>query len=182
MGEAHDLLVELLRAVAQRDQVAFAELYRLTSAQLYAVARRMFLGKTDPSAEAVQEAFTRIWIDAARYDPAKGKPIHWMLSILRHVCLDIRRSSASRPASDADLEALEIAVAPPEGAAIDLQRCLSELETREASAVLLAMHYGLSHSELARRFAMPLGSMKSMIRRALAKLRACLEAGGLDAA
>ena len=105
----------------------------------------------------------------------KGKPIHWMLSILRHVCLDMRRRSATRPLSDVDIETREIAVSPGEGAALDLERCLGQLETREARAILLALHFGLSHAELAERFAMPLGSMKSMVRRALAKLRICLE-------
>ncbi len=170
-----DLLAELLRAAAERDQVAFAELYRLTSGKLYAVARRMFAGQADPATEAAQEAFTRIWVDAAQYDPAKGKPIHWMLSILRHVCLDMRRSSASRPPPDVNLDTLEIAVPPQEGVSLDLERCMAQLDTREASAVIMAVHYGLSHTELAQRFAMPLGSMKSMVRRALAKLRVCLE-------
>jgi RNA polymerase sigma-70 factor, ECF subfamily len=177
-----DLLAELLRAAGERDQVAFAELYRLTSGKLYAVARRMFAGQADPAAEAAQEAYIRIWVDAARYDPAKGKPIHWMLSILRHVCLDMRRRSVSRPAPDMDVDTLEIAVPPKEGASLDLARCMGQLETREASAILMAVHYGLSHTELAGRFGMPLGSTKSMLRRALAKLRACLEAEAPGAA
>jgi RNA polymerase sigma-70 factor, ECF subfamily len=176
-----DLLAELLRATAQRDQVAFAELYRLTSGKLYAVARRMFAGQADPASEAAQEAFTRIWVDAAQYDPAKGKPIHWMLLILRHVCLDMRRRSANCPAPAVELDTLEIAVASPEGASLDLERCIGQLETREASAILMAVHYGLSHTELAERFAMPLGSVKSMIRRALSKLRVCLEPEALGA-
>ena len=170
-----DLLAELLRATAQRDQVAFAELYRLTGGKLYAGARRMFAGQADPASEAAQEAFTRIWIDAAQYDPAKGKPIHWMLSILRHVCLDMRRRSARCPPPEVELDTLEIAVPPPEGISLDLERCIGQLETREASAILMAVHYGLSHTELAEHFAMPLGSVKSMVRRALAKLRVCLE-------
>jgi RNA polymerase sigma-70 factor (ECF subfamily) len=170
-----DLLAELLRAAAQRDQVAFAELYRLTSGKLYAVARRMFAGQADPATEAAQEAFTRIWVDAAQYDPAKGKPIHWMLSILRHVCLDMRRRSARSQAAYVDLDTLDIAVPPPDAVSLELERCIRQLETREARAILMSVHYGLSHTELAQRFAMPLGSMKSMVRRALAKLRACLE-------
>jgi RNA polymerase sigma-70 factor, ECF subfamily len=177
-----DLLAELLRAAVAGDRVAFAELYRLTSSRLYAVARRMFAGQADPASEAAQEAFVRIWVNAAKYDPAKGDAIHWMLSIQRHVCLDMRRRGASRSASDIDLDTLEIPVLPREGSSLDLQRCIRQLEPREASAILLAVHYGLSHSELARRFAMPLGSTKSMVRRALAKLRACLEPEGPGAA
>jgi RNA polymerase sigma-70 factor (ECF subfamily) len=176
-----DLLSELLRAAAERDEVAFAELYRLTAGKLYAVARRMFGGQADPAAEATQEAFTRIWVNAAQYDPLKGKPIHWMLSIVRHVCLDMRRRGAGLPPSDVALDMVEIATPPQQGAALDLQRCMGRLEAREAHAILLALHYGLSHMELAQRFAMPLGSMKSLLRRALAKLRACLESEALGA-
>lgn len=169
-----DLHAELLRAAALGDELAFAELYRLTSARLYGVARRL-LRSTDLASDALQEAFVRIWTDAARFDPDRGQPLHWMLAIQRNICLDMLRRAAVRPGADVDLDDIELAVPAAEGASRDLERCLHRLDPQESEAILMAVHYGLSHTELARRFDVPLGTMKSTIRRALLRLRGCLE-------
>jgi RNA polymerase sigma factor (sigma-70 family) len=181
-GGEDALLAELLRATAGRDHLAFAELYRMTSGRLYGVARRLLGGQADMASEASQEAYIRIWSSAEQYDTERGKPLHWMLSILRHICLDMRRRSAIRPGGNVDVTTVEIPVPATEGTSPDLERCLGTLEAREANAILLAVHYGLSHAELAQQFAMPLGSIKSVVRRALAKLRHCLEPEARDAA
>lgn len=98
-----------------------------------------------------------------------------MIAVQRHICLDMLRRAAARPAADVDIADVEIAVPAAEGASRDLERCLHGLDTHESEAILMAVHYGLSHVELARRFAVPLGTMKSTIRRALLRLRRCLE-------
>src|SRR5271168_173482 len=96
------LLAGLLGATAQRDDVAFAELYRLTSGKLYALARRI-LG-TSRAGDALQEAYVRIWTHAARYDPARGPPQHWMAAITRNYCLSTLRAD---PLLAADWESEE---------------------------------------------------------------------------
>jgi RNA polymerase sigma-70 factor (ECF subfamily) len=65
-----DLSLELVRATAAGDQIAFAELYRLTSGRLYAIASRM-LGNADAAGEALQEAYIRIWTQSGQYVPKK---------------------------------------------------------------------------------------------------------------
>ncbi len=175
-----DLLAELLRATARADQIAFAELYRVTSGKLYAIASRM-LADSDTAGEALQESYLRVWTQAGQYDGGKGQPIHWMSGIVRHVCIDLLRRNASRPALNLDLKAIEEAVPPHDIIAVDIERCLKRLDGIESKAILMAFHYGLSHAELAKRFAVPLGTMKSIIRRALGKLRECLEPGDENA-
>ena len=67
-----DPLGELLRATGLGDQIAFAELYRLTSGKLYAIVNRM-LRRADTANEALQEAYLQIWTQSDRYDPARGR-------------------------------------------------------------------------------------------------------------
>jgi RNA polymerase sigma-70 factor, ECF subfamily len=175
-----DRPLELLRATALGDQVAFAELYRMTSGKLYAIASRM-LRSADAGSEALQEAFVRIWTQSGQYDPEKGQAIHWMSGIVRHVCIDMLRHSASQPPPGPDLEEIEEVVFPQDIVALDLDRCLKRLDAMQSKAILMAFHFGLSHSELAKSFAVPLGTMKSTIRRGLARLKECLDPGDVNA-
>jgi RNA polymerase sigma factor (sigma-70 family) len=175
-----DLLAESLRATAGADQVAFAELYRLISGKLYAIASRM-LTNSDTAGEALQESYLRIWTRSGQCDAGKGQPIHWMSGIVRHVCIDLLRRSASQAALNLDLKSIEEAVPPTDIVAVDIERCLKRLDGMESRAILMAFHYGLSHAELAKWFAVPLGTMKSIVRRALGKLRECLEPGDANA-
>jgi RNA polymerase sigma-70 factor, ECF subfamily len=93
-------LVDLLRRVAARDEAAFAALYKRTSAKLYGVVARI-LTRGDAGAEALQEAYVRIWEKAADFDPSKGSPLAWMATIARNRALDeVRRV---RPASLEDM-------------------------------------------------------------------------------
>ena len=90
----------MLRRVAARDEAAFAALYRQTSAKLYGVVARI-LSRGDAGAEALQEAYVRIWEKAGDFDPAKGSPLAWMATIARNRALDeVRRV---RPASLEDM-------------------------------------------------------------------------------
>jgi len=105
LTQPEELLLELLRATALGDQIAFAELYRITSGKLYAIASRM-LRRADTASDALQEAYVRIWTQSGDYDVDKGQPIHWMAAIVRHVCIDMLRRTASptsaqsRPSGD----------------------------------------------------------------------------------
>jgi RNA polymerase sigma-70 factor (ECF subfamily) len=99
-----------------------------------------------------------------------------MAGIVRHVCIDMRRRSASQPVPGPDLEAIEN-VPPADIGSVDLKRCLERLDAAQSKAILMAFYFGLSHCELAKTFAVPLGTMKSTIRRGLVKLKECLDAG-----
>jgi RNA polymerase sigma-70 factor (ECF subfamily) len=103
----------------------------------------------------------------------------WMVTIARHCALDrMRRGGASTVAlDDIDPDSAALAVAPLAAAGAagrELKRCLDRLEPDQATSIVLAFVYGLTHAELARKMAKPLGTVKSWVRRGLAELRDCL--------
>ena len=178
--QPEELLLELLRATALGDQIAFAELYRITSGKLYAIASRM-LRRADTASDALQEAYVRIWRQSGDYDVDKGQPIHWMTAIVRHVCIDMLRRTASQPLPSPDLQEIEAVVPPHDIVSVDIDRCLRRLDATQSEAILMAFYFGLSHAELAQFFAVPLGTMKSTIRRGLARLKECLDPDDVNA-
>ncbi|HXU67273.1 MAG TPA: sigma-70 family RNA polymerase sigma factor [Casimicrobiaceae bacterium] len=188
-GERNERLAALLARIALGDQRAFADLYRLASAHLYAVAIRIVRDGA-LAEEMLQEAFVSVWHHAGTYDVAKSQPITWLTSIVRNRCLDWlrRREVDTEPlaTNDDDAPAWE---PPSDGpspvdlllAAADaqaLRRCVDLLESGPRQAIALAFFHGLSHRELASRLHEPLGTVKSWVRRGLATLRRCLDAAG----
>ena len=121
----------------------------------------------------------QVWQQAHRFDPERGGPDIWLISIVRFRALDLmRRQSREIPGYEAEEradetpDALTRLVSTAEGAA--LHRCLQQLEDDRRRLVVLAFVDGLSHSELAERVSAPLGTVKSWIRRSLMSLRECL--------
>jgi RNA polymerase sigma-70 factor (ECF subfamily) len=174
-------LRQLIAKVARRDRQAFAELYDATAPQLFGVALRI-IGRRDLAEEVLQESFVAVWERAGDYSAARGAPLTWLTTIVRHRAIDQLRRSASRAedrtASEEVLHALVAgeAYSTDRGAQLGaLQRCLDELDVEPRRAVLLAYVYGLTHEELAGRLGAPMGTIKSWVRRSLARLKRCLE-------
>lgn len=111
--ERSERLADLLARTALADQGAFAELYRMTSAQLYGVALRI-LRDTPAAEEALQEAFVSVWHHAGSYRAAKSQPLTWLTTIVRNRCLDqLRRRdldtvSLARQAEDSDESEMDL--------------------------------------------------------------------------
>jgi RNA polymerase sigma-70 factor (ECF subfamily) len=173
-------LQELIRRTARRDQAAFADLYAKTSPKLFGVALRI-IGRREIAEEILQECFVAVWQRAADFDPQRGSVMAWLISIVRHGAIDQRRRQASRPEGSAAPEELLYNLAGADsadrGAELrSVQRCLAELDETSRQAVLLAYLYGFTRDELAVRFAAPLGTVKSWIRRGLERLQQCLDA------
>jgi RNA polymerase sigma-70 factor, ECF subfamily len=179
-AEAGDDLAGLLGRIAARDATAFATLYKGTSAKLYGVVARI-LTRGDAAADALQEAYVRIWERAGEFDPARGSPLAWMATIARNRALDeVRRV---RPASLEDLpKSFEPAaddVDPlaarerSEGLAA-LINCLQALDEEKRAVVLSAYYRGSSREALALRFGRPVSTIKTWLHRSLAQLRDCL--------
>ncbi len=158
--------------------MAFRLLYERWGNRLYGIALRI-TRQAALAADATQDAFVQIWQQAHRFDPERGGPEAWLVGIVRYRALDIvRRRSREVPGyqpsdiEDESPDALARLVSTAEGAA--LHRCLRELEEDRRRLVMLAFVDGLSHSELAERMRVPLGTVKSWIRRSLIALRGCL--------
>jgi len=180
-------LMELLARTALADQQAFAELYRLTAPHLYAVALRI-LREGAAAEEVLQESFVNVWHHAASYVAAKSQPLTWLTSIVRNRCLDrLRRREIDTVTMDDEGEGVNIAAEGPAplelllaGAdALAVRSCIEALEAGPKQAIALAFYRGLSHSELSRHLKQPLGTVKSWVRRALERLRACLDSLGV---
>ncbi len=173
-------LTDLMRRIASSDEAAFRALYRQTSAKLYGIVFRI-LPQKDAAAEALQEAYVRIWERAADFDAARGSPLAWMATIARNRALDeVRRV---RPASLEDiLESFEPAAEPIDPlAARDrserlaaLIACLERLDDDKRAILMLAYYHGASREALAKRFGRPVPTIKTWLHRGLAQLRDCL--------
>ncbi len=178
MSPAADLAA-LLRACASGDRAAFRRLYDREAARLYGIALRLTRSPA-LAADAVQEALLQVWRNAARFDPARGAPEAWLVTLVRYRALDlVRRTAREVPgleppeAEDETPDALAGLIRSAEGAA--LQRCLEALDPERRRLIVMAFVDGLTHADLANRLGTPLGTVKSWIRRALLSLRRCLE-------
>ena len=151
-------LVGLLRAVANRDQAAFEELYAATRAKLYGVVLRI-LRRADLADEVMQEAYLKIWNSAGQFDPALGSPITWMVAIARNRAIDVARRKRDVSVEEVP-EVLELAadVADPLAGrerSEELRRlldCLGRLDPDQRQLMLLAYYNGLSREQLYRSF------------------------------
>ena len=178
MSEEPDL-ARLLGAVAAGDRMALRRIYEAQSVRLFGLANAI-LRDRDAAADALQDAFLRVGQRAAQYDPARGAATAWLAGVVRHAALDLaRRRGRELPSDDPALgdaavapEALERVAAQADGRR--LRECLEALEEKNRKGILLAFVHGLSHSQVADRLSVPLGTVKAWIRRGLLQLRDCM--------
>ncbi|WP_159992476.1 sigma-70 family RNA polymerase sigma factor [Roseomonas sp. 18066] len=172
-------LERLLASVAEGDRDALRVIYEIKAGRLLSVAMAI-LRDRDAAADAVHDAFVRITERANQFDPARGVAAAWMSGIVRNVALDKARMRGRETLTD-DPELGDVLLKPR---ALDrltegedgqrLRYCLDQLDEQPRGAVLLAFVHGLSHPQIGARLKAPLGSVKSMIRRSLLRLRDCL--------
>jgi RNA polymerase sigma-70 factor (ECF subfamily) len=172
-----DSLDDLLVRAGRQDAEAFKKLYSATSSRLLGVALRI-TRRREVAEDALHDAFVRVWWHAARFDPARGPAVAWMITIVRNSAINhLRRTvrEAGRAGDPLDLldQMAEMPGLPPADR-IGLTRCLEELEPMQRQCVILAFTHGWTHEELADQLGHPLGTVKSWIRRSLARLRECL--------
>jgi len=168
----------LLPRCGNGDRAAFRTLYDRWSGRLHGIALRI-TRQAPLAADATHDAFVQVWQQAHRFDPARGNAEAFLVSLVRYRALDIvrrrgREISGYEPEERADEtpDALAQLVGSAEGEA--LHRCLGLLDTERRRLVVMAFVEGLSHSELADKLSVPLGTVKSWIRRSLLSLRECL--------
>jgi RNA polymerase sigma-70 factor (ECF subfamily) len=175
-------LADRLQAVGRGDRAALAEVYESTSAKLFGVCLRI-LGERSEAEDVLQETYLTVWRRAGTFDPAKAGAITWLVAVARNKALDRIRAGKVRRASAPIDDATEIAD-PARSALADvesadesraLMSCLEELDDDQKWSIRTAFLDGATYEELAERRGVPLGTMKSWIRRGLMKLRGCLE-------
>ncbi len=172
-------LSELVRMIAQTDESALARLYDATVDRVYGVAMRI-VRTPELAEEVVSDVFLQVWRDARRYDEARGKVLAWLLIITRSRALDQlrRRDEAfSHPEpfnlSDEPMDdghnPLDLLAATQ--ANQQLNQAMEHLTPLQRQLLSLAFFRGYSHSEIVEHTGLPLGSVKTHIRRSLTILR-----------
>jgi RNA polymerase sigma-70 factor, ECF subfamily len=175
-----DDISKLLARVALRDAQAFDRLYEHTSAKLFGVALRLLRDRAEAE-DALQEIYLKVWQRADHYAVSRASAISWLVAIARNHAIDRLRSRSVTVDIDDDALAIAEDRPTPEASAIagseraKVEDCLGQLESDRAQAVRGAYLDGYSYQELAERFAVPLNTMRTWLRRSLIKLRECLE-------
>lgn len=167
----------LMRGVAQHNSACFKQLYQQTNPKLYALVLKMSVDP-DLAADILQEAYTKVWLNAAKHNSELGSAWPWLCQLFRNTALDRLRQRQRQPLSLEDSQWIEASQNLNEHwqCDIDLKHCMAKLNPQPRQALLYAYVYGYSHRELAEQFQQPLGTLKSWIRRAMQELKLCLSA------
>jgi len=177
-------LAGLLAQSARGNTTAFEAFYDATAGYARALARRVL--RHDDTDDLLADAYFEAWRCAARFDPARGSAVTWLLTIVRSRALDLLRQRATHPSvAGTDGAEHESPTAPDDDpseqlwqaqAGTRLHAALALLSAAERWVVGLAYFRELTHAEIAARTSMPLGTVKSHILRAQNKLRDALSA------
>lgn len=173
--------------VAKGDRRAFGRLYDQSCPLLYTLSMRI-LSDQDEAASLLQEVYTEVWCKIARYEPRRGSPIAWLVTLTRNKAIDRLRSRTERGHGKTGslnatppAERLQDHDAPWSDRHPDTEmrtrvsQALAELPAAEQQALELAYYEGLSHTEIAQRLNEPVGMIRTMIRQGMNKLKASLQ-------
>jgi RNA polymerase sigma-70 factor, ECF subfamily len=177
------VIVAALARIPSGDRTALQTIYRLTSTKLFGVCLRI-LGERSEAEDVLQDVYLTVWGKAADFDPERASPMSWLIAIARNRAIDrLRAAGRGRRMERIDAAAELPDPAPGADGVLERQQdrsrlhvCLGRLAEHERAALGGAFFDGNTYEELAQRMSVPLGTMKSWIRRAMFKLKACLEA------
>ena len=173
--------IALLRRVAQGDRRGFEELYDRFSGVLFSTAYRV-LNNQEAAEDVLQDVFIQIWEKAPLYDPTRGKPMTWAVTLTRNKAIDRLRSTVRRNRLQDDVqresETFEQfddrssfdAVASGETSKL-VREAIQKLTKDQREAIELAFFSSLTQTEIAERLGEPLGTIKARIRRGMMKLK-----------
>lgn len=179
--QSRDLLSADLQLAAAGDRRAFERVYANTSAKLFGICLGI-VGERAAAEDVLQEVYVIVWRQASRFDPKRASPITWLGMIARNRAIDWRRAHERRadrfghtlPPFLAD-ESVPVdqamASAQAEQQAVD---CLDRLNHDQRGAIRDAFLGGHTYLALAEKWAVPLGTIKSRIRRGLIELKKCM--------
>lgn len=175
-------LVAWIARIAEHDERALGALYDATAARVHGLVLRI-LQRPALAEEVVEDTFWQVWRQAPRFDAARGRPLAWLLAMARSRAIDALRHDDRFRHDELSEEGTECGTAAPPPDLLEATRdhqalhaALAALAARPRQLLALAFFHGLTHEEIAEREGMPLGSVKSVIRRALLQLRQVLEA------
>jgi RNA polymerase sigma-70 factor, ECF subfamily len=178
-GDARADAAALIDRIVEGDQSALGELYDAHSRLLFGLILRIVRDRSEAE-EVLQEVFVQAWTRASTYHAALGSPVAWLVGIARNRSIDRVRARAVRGRL-AESTARPPDVAPHmvdgsfEAGQLDVQRALDALPAEERELIEQSFFYGFTHAELAERYGLPLGTVKTRIRRGMIALRSRLD-------
>jgi RNA polymerase sigma-70 factor (ECF subfamily) len=169
---------ELLGRVAQGDETAFGDLYDQMAPRVLGLVKRLLVDHAQ-SEEVTQEIFLEIWQSASRYEAQRGGASTWILTMTHRRAVDRIRSSQSGRDRDTKIGIRDLAVEYDQVSETvetrieheRVEKAMSRLTELQRQAISLAYYGGLSHSEVAERLRIPLGTVKTRLRDGMIRLR-----------
>ena len=176
--------VDLLKAVARKEQLALAQIYDRYRQVLFGLLIRI-LKNREESEDVLQEVFIQVWRRAADFDETRGRPFTWLVTLTRSRAIDRLRSLAARDRvaiAGARDESEQMSDAVSDAFRAEqrglITSALAQLPEEQKSALLLAYYEGLTQSEIAKHLGAPLGTIKTRMRSGMIKLRELLAGKG----
>ena len=173
--------IALLRRVAQGDRRGFEELYDRFSRVLFSTAYRV-LNNQEATEDVLQDVFVQIWEKAPLYDPSRGKPMTWAITLTRNKAIDRLRSTVRRNRLGDELEteaqsqdqfddrsSFDALATEDRGKLV--REAIEKLSEDQREAIELAFFSSLTQLEISERLNVPLGTIKARIRRGMLRLR-----------
>lgn len=176
-----DQLSDFVKGMIDRNEESLAEFYDCTLKKVYGLALKI-TKRHDLAEEVTEDTYMQVWLEAAKFDSERGCILAWLTTICRSRAIDaLRRLDAAesnaepemlRPEIVTDNNPLDILLALERES--DMYRAMTILKPTERQLIALAFFKGYTHEEIAGQMHMPLGSVKSLIKRAQNKLRSAL--------
>jgi RNA polymerase sigma-70 factor, ECF subfamily len=174
MAQPLSIEAQLMRRIRDRDESAFSELYTRYGGMVYGMCYRVLQDQT-LAEEATQDSFLKVWNQAHTWDNAKGSLATWLLTISRFTAIDrLRKEKRETPNSSVDIDdMLEFLAqyADDRNNIEALKGYLAQLPKEQREAIELAFYSGFSHSDIATRLNIPIGTIKSRVRLGLLRLK-----------
>lgn len=166
--------MSLLQRIADNDQTAVSECIDTYGPVVWSMAQRWIHNRSDAE-DAVQEVFMALWASADTFDPTKAGEGTFVRMIARRRLIDRIRKSESQPAMDVDAEILKLQdreASPEQSVEVSIVRkVIQQLLSPQKEALILSIVAGLSHGKIASRLDLPLGTVKTHIKRGLERIR-----------
>lgn len=173
-----------LERMARGEHDALAELYDRHGRLVYSLALRI-LRDSGEAEDIVQDVYSQVWRQAARFDVTRGNVVSWLVTITRTRAIDVLRRRQSRPelVQGPALEAVDGSMGQDvrfewQHRAREIKRAMRTLPALQRMAIELAYFEGLTQSEIAEQLEIPLGTVKTRVRQGLMKIRDCLAGAG----